>query len=180
MSAYQVPFFSQLEDIQKKVWQYRGCGIASLKMVLEYWHSRDQRYLSPSIDDLLATGLRIGAYREGIGWLHSGLVNITRQFGYDGFNRDYAPNSPTPLPMTEAWQKVVEDLQNGPLLASVFSGFDPDRGGGHIVVLTGVEGELAFYNDPEERTESEGCKVIATSAFQKAFKRRYICICPSL
>jgi hypothetical protein len=173
MARYDVPFYSQLADIQKRAWQYRGCGITALKMVLAYWNSRHGLYQNPPLWSLLKTGLRIGAYIPDVGWSHSGLVNIACQYGYTGFNRDLIQTS-----SSEAFVQLQSDLMRGPLLVSVFSGFDPDKGGGHIVVLTGVEDDLVFLNDPFEWSSHEGEKIMAISAFQKAFKRRWIAVEP--
>ncbi len=179
MTSYSVPFFSQLADVRTRAWRYRGCGVVSLKMVLEYWHLRDRRNQSPAIAELLAKGLDIGAYLDAVGWIHSGLVAVARQFGYDGFNRDHADLSLTPLLSREAFEHLEKDLKRGPLLASVYSGFDPDKGGGHIVVVVAVHDGLVEINDPADMKEREGRKAFAVEAFLKAWKRRYIAVYPA-
>ncbi len=173
MPRYEVPFYSQLTDISKRTWQYRGCGITALKMVFAYWNHRNGLYQNPPLWSLLKTGLRIGAYIPDVGWSHTGLVNIARQYGYDGFNRDDFKR-----PTEETLIRLQDDLKCGPLLVSVYSGFDPDKGGGHIVTLAGIEDDLVFINDPFEWSAREGAKVMARSAFAKAFKRRWIAVAP--
>lgn len=169
---YDVPFSSQYSDLGHHEWRARGCGIASLKMVMDFYHP------GPSLDGLLAVGREIGAYREGIGWTHRGLVELARRYGFDGFNADWAENGPTPKTADEAWQTLVAELAHGPVLASVFAGLDPARGGGHIVAVTGFHDGLVFFNDPEQLTEKEGRKALALAAFLPAFKRRYVVVRP--
>jgi Papain-like cysteine protease AvrRpt2 len=179
MSSFTVPFSSQYTDIGHHEWRARGCGIASLHMVLAYWHVLNSAHTLPSLDTLLERGRAIGAYREGIGWTHTGLVNLACQFGYNGFNADFAPQSPTPKSAEDAWSALGTELKQGPVMASVYAGLDAARGGGHIVVVTGFQDGLVHFNDPEEMTEREGRRVLALDAFLPAFKRRYIVVRPS-
>lgn len=173
---YNVPFVSQYEGITDPAWRWRGCGIVALHMVMRFWHSRNPLRAAPSVEALLGRGIEIGAYREGIGWTHRGLVDVARQFGYDGFNADHAPNSPTPKSAEEVWQLISDALREGPVLASVYHYLDPTHGGGHIIVITGVEDDLVSFNDPEEVNENEGKKFIARSRFLQGFKNRFIVI----
>lgn len=170
---YEIPFYSQLADIQKQAWQYRGCGITALKMVLAYWNHRNDLYQNPPLWSLLKTGLRIGAYLPNVGWSHSGLVNIARHYSYDGFNQDSFK-----LTAENAFSRLVNDMKFGPIMASVYNGFDPDKGGGHIVVVTGIENDIVFINDPFEWSERDGAKAMAVSVFLKSFKRRWIAVYP--
>ena len=145
---------------------------------MDYWHGLDSANRTATLEELLAHGLEVGAYLQGIGWSHRGLVEVAHRYGYKGFNVDSADNSLTPKSPHEAWAMVTRELEQGPLLVSVFAGLDPYRGGGHIVVLTGVHDELTFFNDPEEMSAREGYKTVALEAFLRAFKRRYIVIRP--
>ena len=170
---YDVPFFSQQSPGVSEEWRYRGCGISALKMVLDYWHAEKQGETT-GINQILETGLAIGAYLQNIGWIHSGLVNIGRQYGYTGYNQDLAG-----LETELAWQCLLEDLNKHPLLASIHKRFDVDYPGGHIIVVTGFDGELVFYNDPDEHNEREGKKMIAVERFLRGWKKRYIVVAPS-
>lgn len=178
MPLFIVPFSSQYTDLGHHEWRARGCGIASLHMVMAYWHALDGASPLPSFDRLLTRGRVIGAYREGVGWTHAGLVRLAREFGYEGFNADFAPKGTTPKSVDDAWGFLLAELERGPVLASVYAGLDPMRGGGHIVIVTGAQGELVFFNDPEEISEREGRKVLVLEAFLPAFKQRYIVIRP--
>ena len=74
--------------------------------------------------------------------------------------------------------QLQEDLKQGPVLASIYSRMDPERGGGHIVVVSGWDEELVYFNDPEEVSERDGKKMCAVEAFTRGFKQRTICIRP--
>jgi hypothetical protein len=174
-----VPFTSQYSDLGHHEWRARGCGIASLHMMMRYWHALDGRNQLPTLDELLERGRAVGAYREGVGWTHAGLVSLAVAYGYNGFNADYAPQSPTPKSADDAWQDLVSELERGPVMASVYAGLDATRGGGHIVVVTGVQDELVHFNDPEEMSEREGLRILAADVFLRAFKQRYIVIRPA-
>ena len=176
--SFDVPFLSQYEGIRDSDWQWRGCGIVSLAMVLHYWHAVDPANRNAGVTELLERGRELGAYREGIGWSHAGIAELARQYGYRAYNRDLAPNGRTPMSVSEALEELRRDVSHGPVLASVFEGLDPERGGGHIVVVTGMDDDLISFNDPEQNVEREGRRILAIRSFGRAFKRRTICIIP--
>src|SRR3989344_7630553 len=159
MTPYKIRLVSQQNELHPE-WQYRGCGVAALKMVMNYWHVADETNASPPIDELLAVGLKLNAYVKNSGWLHTGLVNIAKQYGYEGQNYDLASSD------TEtAWESLKEHLKNGPVMASVYSKFDPARGGVHIAVLTGFDGDMVYLNDPEEPSQEAGSKIMELADF---------------
>ena len=175
---YRVPFSSQYADLGHHEWRARGCGIAALKMVMDFWHAADGSNRTVALDGLLQAGLDAGAYREGIGWTHGGLAVLARRHGYEAFNADWAAKSPTPKTPEAAWAQLVRELNVGPVMASVYSRLDSERGGGHIVVVTGFADGLVAFNDPEEMSEREGRKLIALERFLPAFKLRYVVVRP--
>jgi Peptidase_C39 like family len=88
----KVPFYSQIvnwnnensgfpnnEEIEK--WQNRCCGIACLRMILDYYDWGNQKKLS--YWELLNFGLDYNAHCEK-GWIHQGLLNMGRFFGIEG------------------------------------------------------------------------------------------------
>jgi hypothetical protein len=173
---HDVPFESQYEGIADPAWQWRGCGIVSLHMVMRYWHAHNPSRILPSISALLERGMAIGAYREGIGWTHRGLVELARQFGYEGFNADHASNGPNPKSVEETWRLISDELERGPVLASVYHYLDPTHGGGHIIVVTGFQDGLVAFNDPEEMNTREGQRLFILDRFLYGFKNRFIVI----
>jgi len=103
---HDVPFVSQYADLGDHEWRSRGCGIASLAMVLGYWHLRDPANRTMSVDELLRTGLEAGAYRQGIGWTHAGLLGVATALGYDGRTGDHAERGSTPKNAPAAWAEL--------------------------------------------------------------------------
>ncbi|HXK36184.1 MAG TPA: C39 family peptidase [Candidatus Paceibacterota bacterium] len=179
MAQHDVPFISQYADIGSHEWRARGCGIAALKMVIDYWAGSRPSLRVPPLDELLQEGLAQGAYREGIGWTHRGLVAVAQRHGFDGFNVDFAEQGQTPKSADDAFAALCVQVERGPVLVSVHSGMDPNRGGGHIVVVTGIHDGIVFYNDPEQLEQREGRMALAAALFTHAFKRRYIVIVPA-
>jgi hypothetical protein len=176
--AYDVPFSSQYADLGHHEWRARGCGIASLKMVMDFWHAQNSANKTIPLDDLLQAGLAMNAYIPDVGWSHRGLAALAQQYGYEAYNVDVAPNSPTPKTKQEAWNMLVAELERGPLLVSVFSRFDPESRSGHIITMTGWDGHLVAFNDPVEMDAWEGKKLLALRTFLPAFKQRFIVVRP--
>ena len=66
---WQEEGFSSLAEAES--WSGRGCGIASLRMVLDglgcacggHW-------------EMISKGLAVGAYKEGVGWIHGKLAEM--------------------------------------------------------------------------------------------------------
>src|SRR3989344_8127218 len=172
MTPYKIRLVSQQNELHPE-WQYRGCGISSLKMVMNYWHAVDATNASPPIDELLATGLKLYAYVQNIGWSHAGLVNIARQYGYEGQNYDLASSD-----IETAWESLKAQIKTGPVMVSVYSQFGPTCGGGHIVVVTGLDGDMVYLNDPEEASQEAGVKIMTLEDFLRSWKKRYIVIRP--
>ena len=175
---HEVPFHSQYEGITDPAWKWRGCGIVALKMVLDYWHIEKPENKTVPISELLKVGREMNAYREEIGWIHSGLVRMAQRYGYEALNTDFAANGPSPKSALEAWDALLNELQHGPVLASVYAGLDSERGGGHIIIVTGFENDLVAFNDPEGTNAGDGKRFIVLSRFLSAFKRRAIIIRP--
>jgi hypothetical protein len=63
-------------------WQRNPCGIAWLRMVLDYFHCCDASP-KPTCWELLRMGLERRAYNEK-GWIHQGLLDLAGIFGISG------------------------------------------------------------------------------------------------
>ena len=85
--TYEIPFYSQLVNYkgikglqgfknkeEAKYWEKRGCGIASLKMIIDGFQKYRNKEIVPSYGELLYKGLEIGAHCDR-GWIHKGLVD---------------------------------------------------------------------------------------------------------
>ena len=175
MKNYNVPFYSQRKHILLVDWKNRGCGITALKMLMDFWHTKNSRNKTASLAELIRKRTR-GAFIDNVGWSHSGLVSIARNYGYDGFNKDLAPLKIKPQ---QAFDQLKKDLKYFPIIVSVWNNFGPVRQGGHLAVITGINDNKIYLNDPEETNKKSGCKVLSKKNFLNAFKKRYVAIYPT-
>jgi hypothetical protein len=174
---HEVPFVSQ-QVYGDAEWRRFGCGIASLKMVLDYWHAQDPRNGTDDADALYAAGLAAHAFNPDFGWLHAGLAGLAVARGYESYNLDLGPRSARPMSAPDALAELTRELHSGPVIASVYRSFDPARGGGHLVVITGVSDAGVQLNDPEPAHEREGRRHLPRPEFLAGFKHRYIVVRP--
>ena len=175
MKNYNVPFYSQRKHIPLVDWKNRGCGITALKMLLDFWHIKNPRNKTVSFTKLIRERTR-GAFVKNIGWSHAGLVSISRNYGYDGFNKDLVPLKMKPQ---QAFEQLEKDLKYFPIIVSMWNNFGPVRQGGHLAVITGISGNRIYLNDPKETNKKSGCKVLSKKQFIEAFKNRYVAIYPT-
>ncbi len=165
-TVHTVPFYSQFSDISSPSWQKVGCGIASLAMLIDFYAEE-----KISVDALLERGINAGAYLDNAGWIHAGLIGLSRTYGLTGESVSLAH-----LNMEDAFAELKEALETGPVMASVHYTFEPTNPIPHLVVITGVrEGEV-YYNDPAEASAAGSLPV---EKFERAWKKRYISIRPA-
>jgi ABC-type bacteriocin/lantibiotic exporter with double-glycine peptidase domain len=165
LDFFRVPFYSQFDDISLPEWRKVGCGIASLAMLIEYYEPE-----SVTVDELLQRGIDADAFLNDAGWTHSGLINLSKKYGLTGESHDLSSAN-----MNTAFATLEDELEEGPVMASVHYTFDPQSPIPHIVVVSGVSDGKVFYNDPSERA---GGHSISIQKFQSAWKKRYIDIRP--
>jgi len=169
---HNVPFISQYSSVEDG-WEYRGCGIAALKMVLDYWSNTNFSNRTDSLKALLEKGLELDAYLEGVGWKHVGLVDIAKSLLYEGHNVD-RPNNPE----REVFEMLKSEFKKGPIIASVRKGYDSSSENGHLVFVTGIDGDIVFVNDPMHKNKEKGVSCLPIDTFLKGFKKRYVIIYP--
>lgn len=169
-----MPYYSQYGSTIPLNWKNRGCGIVALKMLFDYWHSKNSENKTVALKNLLGNGGK-DAFIKDVGWSHAGLVSIARDYGYDGFNKDLVLSG---ADANEGFRQLKNDLKYFPIMASVWNQFDPARGGGHLVIVTGIHAKKVYIKDPGEENEKSGFKTLPEQEFIKAFKRRYIAIYP--
>ena len=160
-----VPFYSQFKDISSPSWQKVGCGIASLAMIVDYYGP------GVSVDTLLSEGIKKGAYDKSAGWTYAGLVNVSKKYGLAGTWYSVSGSG-----KTASLAKLEKSVTSGPVIASVHYKLEPTNPIPHLIVVTGMKNGYVYYNDP---ANSSGGRKIATDAFYKAWKGRYIVIRPT-
>ncbi len=160
-----VPFYSQSDDIDWPSWRSKACGVTGLAMIIELYSPGKT---SPQI--LLEEGLADGHFLNGIGWTHMGLSLLARKYGFRSEPYDHLH-----LSMDEAYSYLLEHLEKGPVIASVFHGFDPKSPIPHLAVINGIKDGMVYYNDPAEKA---GGGVISVADFKSGWKKRFITVAP--
>ncbi len=160
-----VPFYSQFTDIADPRWQKVGCGVASLAMLIDYYKP------TVSVETLLRDGRAAGAYLESAGWTHAGLIALAEDYGLTGEAKAlYGMSKEAAL---ENLRTVVDE---GPVMVSVHYTFDPQNPIPHLAVITGIDNDYVYYNDP---AEARGGGKLTHTKFKAAWKQRYIAIRPA-
>ncbi|MDO8669686.1 MAG: C39 family peptidase [Candidatus Buchananbacteria bacterium] len=160
----EVPFYSQFSDISSVKWQKLGCGIASLAMLIDFYKPK----IVPSVDALLREGINAGAFINGAGWSHQGLVLLASKYGLKGESYDLSRAD-----ADAAFAKFKEILKEGPVIASVHYKFEPQNPIPHLVVINGIDNDMIYFNDP---ASASGGKNISVQDFIKAWKKRFIAV----
>lgn len=141
-----VPFFSQYSDEIDEEWRNRSCGIAALKMVMDFLRKEDNANLSAM--KLIRMGIKKNGYGKN-GWTHSALVEIAKDFGISARQKEFKKNP------NLGCRLLIKSLRrNLPVLVSAVKNFrETDKF--HIVLLTGIKinnfGKVKgfFYHDPD-------------------------------
>ncbi len=160
--------YSQLLHISHPDWKPVGCGIVSLAMIIDFFLKKEI-----DVDVLLEQGLAAGAYLQDIGWKHAELAQLAERYGLHGKNFDLAA-----LPSEEAYARMLPYLHRGPVMASIHNGFE-ESGGGHLIVVTGEEGDEIHYNDPNSDDVRHIERIVPKDVFLKGWKRRFIIVSDS-
>jgi uncharacterized protein YvpB len=160
---YDVPFFSQYDIDVEKSWQDKSCGLASLIMLI--------KYCGQPVDskNLFETAIKNNAYLQNVGFKHKELADLAAGYGLRGENFDWAK-----IEKEEAFKNLMVYLEAEPIIASIYSRFDPESKDGHLIVLTGFDDKNIFYNDPQNGPD----KSVSTETFLKGWKKRVIVVTP--
>jgi hypothetical protein len=164
-----VPYSSQHKDVADAYWKKRACGMACVKMTLDFF-KKD----APSLDDLIWQGVRIDGYGPS-GWLHSALVSIFDMYGIRAERKEFkaADDGLFETGISE----IVRSLEEGmPVIVSAVKKFE-ETDKFHMVLLVGFEKEddkiTGFrYHDPDTETPEEGMnRSVSFEQFKKHWRR---------
>jgi len=182
-------------DSCNKFWAKRVCGPASLAMVIAYYFSKNELSVVEAVDKvfergennslkklseflvdfIISDGVKNKAYIENIGWLHQGLIDTAaKHFGLSGNRFDFAKESGE-----TAFEKMIEDLKNGPVIASIYKNLNPQNGG-HLVVVFGVDDNNILFADPDIDNLNLIERRATKEEFKNGWKKRFIVIRPKL
>ncbi len=160
-------YYSQHLDIKNPFWREKACGIASLLMSMELLKAGKNNL--PDLNKLYQVGLNRSSYIKGVGWRHTGLVGLAKIYGFKhSKNFDWFGDKDPIL-------KLKKALQSGPVIASVYSKYEPGRGG-HLVVLMSLSTTKAIVLDPDSKTRSEILRELPADKFLKGWKGRVILV----
>lgn len=128
---WQAEGFPSLAEAES--WSGRGCGMASLRMILEGFGCA-----CGGQGEMISKGLAAGAYKDGVGWIHGKLAEMAGDYGIFGEAK-----------RGKTLADLQKDLENGFVcMASVTPYFrfgqpKPDGSlygkGGHLVPVYGCE-----------------------------------------
>lgn len=164
-TARAVPFYSQFADISDPAWKGIGCGIASLAMLIDYYEP------AVPVDTLLAEGIAADAYLSNAGWTYAGLIGVAKARGLAG--KSIVMHDAT---TEEAYAVFEKEVEEGPVMASVYYTFTPGHPIPHLVVVNDISNGTVYYNDP---AEASGGGTISEERFKAAWKKRFIVIRPT-
>ncbi len=151
--SYPIPFYTQRVDLhdanlqgfksrqEAEHWQVRGCGIASIKMVIDGFQIHRGLKLSEEYGELVHKGVKMGAYCDR-GWIHKGLVELAKEYDIAGQTFRHC----------NAYDVLSEIEKDRPCIISVAVGFNGGKmnsngeiiqKGGHLIVVVGAVRENA-------------------------------------
>lgn len=137
-----IPYQSQYSDDVSADWHRRICGIACVKMILDYF------CFEKSIKDLLDDGLSSGGHDPRVGWSHNTLIKLLKENGVNAQREEFKKEG-----LFEAGILKLRDSinKNFPIVISVEAGFDENKTS-HLILITGYEASEDrggfYYNDP--------------------------------
>jgi uncharacterized protein YvpB len=155
-SSLNIKFVSQNSDEVPAEWHDKACGIACVKMILNFAGAEF------SIKDLINEGLEINGYTE-YGWDHESLVRLLRNHGVNSYRQEFRSNDKDieSRLRDDGVSKIKSHIDNGqPVIVSVDKGFG-NNNHLHLILVTGYDDENFIYNDPDSRNgeEKEGATV---------------------
>lgn len=152
-----VPYCSQRLDVGDLYWQSRACGMACVKMVLDYYKKGGD-----SLINLIKEGVGKEGYCER-GWIHDVLVEMMKERGLKVFRKEYksADENEQKRLIEKAIKETINFLsEKGLVIISAIKNFSEEKNF-HMVVLIGFEkgenGVIGFYyHDPDSFSREGG------------------------
>lgn len=173
-----VPYYSQFLDVEDPQWKARSCGIACLKMAMDYYKPSKE-----SLIDLIKEGVAKGGYCQ-YGWIHDILVQMAKEKGFKASRKDYKSQE---VKEREKLGKIaIKEItscikNNQPVIVSAIRNFS-ELNNFHLVILTGLKkkgrGIAGFYyNDPDSQSREAGKnKFVPIETFKKYWRKMSIYI----
>lgn len=150
----EVPYYSQYAEGIPEDWRIRSCGIVALRMAIEATTSARLGMGGTGSWGLVEEGRALGAYKEGVGWIHSGLIRLAQKYGatasYRMEFRSWFWRSFYFL--SQRFLKRALDKGQVPIVSVTV----PGKNDTHLVPLVGYDAVGFLYHEPAASTETEG------------------------
>lgn len=162
-----VPYVSQHLDVSDAHWQKRACGMACVKMTLDFFEKN-----APPLDELIWQGVRIDGYGPS-GWVHSALVSVFDMHGISAVRKEFKTNELYEIGIAEIMHSLEKEI---PVIVSVVKKFEETKKF-HMVLFVGFEKEGDaivgfYYHDPDAQIREEGInQFVPYEQFKKHWRR---------
>ena len=167
-----VPYYSQFLDVEDKYWMPRACGMACVKMVLDFYEVD-----TAPLDELIKKGSEEGGYGPW-GWVHDYFVALAKEYGLEAHREEKMDPSQGMAVITLALR------HNHPVIVSAVK-YILGQTKFHMVVITGYEEDRGaitglYYHDPESTTRERGQHLfVDKETFMREWRKMAIFIMPS-
>lgn len=171
-----VPYYSQHFDVEAQQWRRKACGVASVKMVLDFLGAS-----TSSLDEMIEQGASFGGYNSS-GWSHVSLVKIAKSHEIVLHPVEFRKDST--LSAEELLDKGIVELvrslcEGRPVIVSAIKNFSESKKF-HLVVLVGISikaGQLEgfYYHDSNAHEIAQGKnQFVSIERFKKHWRRMAI------
>lgn len=183
-----IPFYTQRLDVGNYVaegfptlnkaehWSERICGLACIKMVIAGLSGKNI-----PLHELLQEGLKINAYKENLGWVHQGLVDIAKYHGLRGGRESVKDDLGKIYAHLKRGEVVIPSVSPGLEGGKVYhlkSGKDyVIPRGGHLVVVYGATvkdqkvASLTLHHPSSEKEYEWENYTLTADEFMKSFSK---------
>jgi len=168
----EVPYYSQFYHIKDPFWMPRACGMACVKMVLDFY-----KIESLSLIDLIKKGSKEKGYGPS-GWFHDYFVELIKGYGLNSHRKEG-------MGFGDGIEELANYLDDNPIIISATK-FILGQKKFHMVVLTGYrrknrEVQGFYFHDPES-TGGDGNKelFVGIDDFFREWRRMAIFISPKV
>lgn len=137
----EVPYYSQFVEIKDEYWKSKACGMACLKMVLDFYSAK-----TPPLYEMVLQGEKDGGHIKS-GWLHDYSIQVAKSYGLEAMREEK-------MEVDISLKKIKQSLEKKePVIVSVLRNLSEENKF-HQVVLVGFEeknGEILgfYYHDPD-------------------------------
>lgn len=137
-----IPYYSQFLDTSDPYWMPRACGMACLKMVLDFYGKK-----TPALLEMCQKGEKEGGYGKS-GWFHDYFLKVAHGYGLKAERGEK-------IGEIMGLQKIHDELKDGHPVSVSVTKHILGQTKFHMVALSGYEenekGQISgfYFNEPE-------------------------------